>query len=498
MGAGVGVRAVVVCTLQLLHGAVGVDDECAQPFTVPVSGDGDSDLCRAGVGALGSFGDHIPGQGIGSTLNGGDLGLGDGQAGQAGGGQDDAGGIVGQDDLLLRLGSLAGHQAVHLGQSLAEGSDDGCGLGDHIGAAVSVAGVGPDAEHGTGGVGNGLAAGEIGVIEIGSLDGTALPAAVAQDPVVVAVGVDHLVALGCDGGSVGNLIAVPAGGPVADLVGLVGLHGHIFVVLVVEAVVEGTGGHAQVEDDVGGIVQELNELGVQGRAHALEAHGRQVVGILVRADVVELAAPGSEVSGILLGQAQSEGHGLVIVQSDGALGGGVALLVAEAGEGLQDGTHVAGNVDAGDDVDALAVGIGDDVVHLGLGQVHVGTVGSLAGAVGVAVAQSRGQVVGAVGGGQAHVIQREAEALVVGQVQLHLVEAGIGSIVDDGLQLVGSEILSARIHMDDAVGIVILRGTDADGQEGHDHAQHQNQRHDTLDLVHIRYLLGIFHDKKGS
>ena len=68
----------------------------------------------------------------------------------------------------------------------------------------------------------------------------------------------------------------------------------------------------------------------------------------------------------------------------------------------------------------------------------------------------------------------------------------------NGLQLIGSEILSARIHMDDAVGIVILRGTDADGQEGHDHAQHQNQGYDTLDLVHIRYLLGIFHDKKGS
>ena len=159
---------------------------------------------------------------------------------------------------------------------------------------------------------------------------------------------------------------------------------------------------------------------------------------------------------------------------------------------------MAGNVDAGDDVDALAVGIGDDVVHLFLSQVLAGAAGGLAGAVGVTVTQSRGQVIGAVVGGQRHVIHSKAEALVVGQVKLHLIEAGLGCIVDDGLQLTGGEVLPACVHMDDVVGVgSILRCADADGQECHDHAQHQSQRHKALDFVHIRYLLGTFYDKKG-
>ena len=311
------------------------------------------------------------------------------------------------------------------------------------------------------------------------------------------MGVDHLVALGGDGGSGGNIVAAPAGGPVADLVSLVRLDGDV-VVLVVEAVIEGPGGHAQVDDDGGSVVQELNELGVQGAAHALEAHGRQVVGILVSAHIVELAALGSEVSGILLGQGQSEGHGLSIAQIDGAFGGGAVLLVAEAGELLQDGTHVTGDVDAGNDIDALAVGIGDDVVHLFLGQVLAGAAGGLAVAGGITVAQGRGQVIGVVIGGQRHVVQSKAEALVVGQIKLHLIEAGLGRVVDDGLQLTGGEILPACVHMDDVVGIgSILRRADADRQKCHDHAQHQSQRHKALDFVHIRYLLGTFYDKKG-
>ena len=334
-----------------------------------------------------------------------------------------------------------------------KGRDHVCGGGNNSIAViltVGIAHIAPDAEHSTVG-GKVTGALEVIVGKAGGLGNTALPTAVAQHPIIVTMGVDHLMALLADGSGRSQVIASPARGPIADLDGLVdAVRG---VILIIDAVVEGAGGHALVDNDLGGGVQIVHKaLVFASGIQALKAHGgRQIIGILIRADIEEVAALTFKVIGILLHNGQGKGHSLRILQIDGALG----TTVTEIREllQLQNGAHVARGVDAGHDLNVVLLGVIDDGIHVILPQIVAAAVGTLA-AIGIAVTERIAQIIGAVRGRDGHVIQGKAEALVVRQVQLQLVIAGISHGVNDGLDALHAEVLAAGIQMDDLIEII--------------------------------------------
>ena len=143
----------------------------------------------------------------------------------------------------------------------------------------------------------------------------------------------------------------------------------------------------------------------------VKTHGPQIVGKFIGAEVEKAAAPSGKIGGILLRQCQPKGHSLRIPQVQRAAGAGIAQM----GKVLQNGAHVAGHIEGGNDFHTHLPGIVQDFLHVLLGEVPAGAVWSLV-LLAVAVPQSRGQVVDAVGGSDHPVARGKPEALVVGHI----------------------------------------------------------------------------------
>ncbi len=112
-----------------------------------------------------------------------------------------------------------------------------------------------------------------------------------------------------------------------------------------------------------------------------------------------------------------------------ARGGARGAAQLQVGVGFEDGAEVAGRVDLGDDGDVPGRGEVDDVADLRLGQVGVGD------DLGVGLAL-------------------DAERLVVGEVELELVELEVAHLADPGLDPVGAEVLARDVQGEAALRAV--------------------------------------------
>ena len=186
--------------------------------------------------------------------------------------------------------------------------------------SVGIAKVAPDAEHRAARTGDLRVAGEVRVIKAARLVGRTLPAGIAQHPIVITIGIDQLISIGakCFRGS--DIIAVPAAGPIANLISLARSNGHrIRVILIAETIVERARRHTMADDDVCCTVHELNKLRIQRRAHVFKTHGRQIIRVFICADVVVFAALRGKVLGVLVRNCKSKRHSLSISKIDRAL-----------------------------------------------------------------------------------------------------------------------------------------------------------------------------------
>ena len=208
-------------------------------------------------------------------------------------------------------------------QSLTECSDHISRIGNDLRSAigsVGIAKVAPDAEHRAARTGDLRVAGEVRVIKAARLVGRTLPAGIAQHPIVITIGIDQLISIGakCFRGS--DIIAVPAAGPIANLISLARSNGHrIRVILIAETIVERARRHTMADDDVCCTVHELNKLRIQRRAHVFKTHGRQIIRVFICADVVVFAALRGKVLGVLVRNCKSKRHSLSISKIDRAL-----------------------------------------------------------------------------------------------------------------------------------------------------------------------------------
>ena len=133
-------------------------------------------------------------------------------------------------------------------------------------------------------------------------------------------------------------------------------------------------------------------------------------------------------------------------------------------------------VDKGDDADASLRRIGDDAVHLSLGQLVICTgiivclVARLDGAFHLVAGERALRAVDAVA--QRHVIQQEAQAVVADR-QLQVVIAVLRHLVDEVFDLLLCKVFSAAVEMKDPHRCVcaVPRRQGGRGQQ----AQHQNK-----------------------
>ena len=335
-------------------------------------------------------------------------------------------------------------------QRRAEGSDGIRRLADHGSFRLCAGVVRPDAEHRAGRIVD-RAALERLVIKTAGLFSIALPVAFAEHPVIVAVRVDHLEALGCKIRCRHRSIAAPAIRPIADHdIGIKRAAGSI--VCKIDAIIERHRGHTGVLDQRGNRIDILHIIAVlAGTLEIAEAHRaarEHVVCILVCAHVEILAALGSEVINILLHECLREGNSRRIRDIDSTSGAVVGAGLARERLGcIKDRIHMARCVDHRDDTEALGLRIGNDLVHFGLRQfVRREIIISL-----VARMDRRSDLLTRIGRavhGQAHIVQQEAHT-VVADAQHDIAEACRGSIVDDLLDAVHGKILSAAVEHDD-------------------------------------------------
>ncbi len=198
-------------------------------------------------------------------------------------------------------------------------------------------------------------------------------------------------------------------------------------------------GRGQVPDAGAGAVLAAGGLG-QVRVGGLGVGGHQRP-VLVAAQVPVGAAAGlvAEEGGVLAQQVVHESGGAPVGDVDGA-GGGVAVGVAQLqlGVGVEHRAEVAGRVDLGDDGDVSGVGQLHDPAQLGLGQVRIGDDLRVGGAL-------------------------DAERLVVGEVELELVELEVAHLADAVLDPLRVEVLAGDVDHEAALRAV---GPVPDGAAG--------------------------------
>ena len=260
----------------------------------------------------------------------------------------------------------------------------------------------------------------------------------------------------------GGGVTAPAGGPIADDDIVVKGAGRS-ISIVVNTVVERHGGHARGLHLRSHIVDIGNKITILAAGNQTgKAAARHVVGILVAAHVEILAALVGKVLNVLIHQRQGEVHrcGVGHVNSPG----GVA--VSRVGDAhilhaVQDGVHVTRSVQQGNYPDALAVRIADDGVHLSLGQLVIctGIIVCLVARLNTGLHRfARERTVSTVSAvAEAHITQQEAET-VVAHGQLHVGVVVRSQRINDTLDLVHGEILSAAIQMENLhKGVIAFR-----------------------------------------
>ena len=273
------------------------------------------------------------------------------------------------------------------------------------------------------------------------------------------MGVDKLEAHACKRCGGHRSIAGPTVRPVADDdIGVKRAAGG--VVIKVDAIVERHRLHTGVLDHPRDIVDIIDIIAVfAGRLEVAEAHaaaGEDVVRVLIRAHVKELAALTGKVVNVLLEQRLRKRHGGSIGDVNGAGRAAVGAVITRQARGcVQNGVHVTRRVDAGNHAHALGCGIVNDGVHIALRQLVNREI------VVILVARvDRGGdllagVVRAVNG-QAHVVQQETQA-VIADCKLNIIEASRRGVVDKLLDAVNRKVLSAAVKEHDAVVVAIDR-----------------------------------------
>ena len=213
------------------------------------------------------------------------------------------------------------------------------------------------------------------------------------------------------------------------------------------------------------------------KAHA--AAGVYIVRIFVCAHVEVLAVLACEVIDILLNQRLRECNSCVIRHVNGAF----RAVVRASGTGqrvcrTQNGIHMTWGVDERNNRDALILSIRDNPVHLALRQLigieivvcFIACVNRLRNcltAVCLALCCHR------------HVIKQEAQS-VIAHAQFQIVISICGSVVNDLLDTVNAEILSAGIKMDDLHEVRLPSARcvrrKARDRHGAQHAEHKDKR----------------------
>ena len=453
---------------------------------IPAIGNGQENAVRAGIVPLGV--QHLHGIGLNLSRRRGEdrrvgIQLVHGDLAQTRRADPDAGGIGLLHVLIvfIRHGRQAGRPLSH----------DLHGVAGHVRLVGRTAGavVAPDAEHGARRIEvhragrKGLQLEGLVPDGVNRVDVAAVVSAVAADVIVVGIAVDDLEPVVVQDIWVGVLHAAPAAAPVVELVvGVQSQRFRIVVAVAEESVVEGAGGHAVGLDDVAHPVQELNQIAIfaicihVGGAEAAAAPRKmlQVLTVLVSGDaeildqtVAVRVGNAVEIAAVSVQQCQRKVHRFHVPHVQRLVGivGGLALRpegLAERGNSLiaaalQNRRHVAGHVDAGNDVHALGRRVEDQFLHLGGGEPVVDPVrglGRLGGGI-IVVAQRRGQIIGRSVGADDEVPVRirdaKAQALIVGQVQVDLVHAVDGDVIDHGLQRHKARVLPPRVDMEDLI-----------------------------------------------
>ena len=278
----------------------------------------------------------------------------------------------------------------------------------------------------------------------------------AQHIVPGIVGVDDLVALFSQEGSGGRGIAGPAGGPVGYRnVGVKGAGGSVAVI--VDAIVEGHGGHMGGFDLPGHSVDVGNKIAIlAGRDQPCKAAVRHIIGILIAAHIEDGAVLTGEVLNVLVDQSQGKvyrcgiGHihraGRVTVSG---------IWDSHRFHAGQNGIHMAGGVDQRDNANAFLIRIADDGIHLRLGQlICTSVIVCPVACLNPGFDSFTG--IGLTVGCDAHVIQQEAQTVIAdSQFQMSIVI--LSKRIDQSLNLVHGKILPAAVKMENAVEGILLQ-----------------------------------------
>ena len=394
-------------------------------------------------------------------------------------------------------------------QGITKGRDRVSSLVDNALFRLSTGIIRPDAEHGADRIAD-RAAREGSLVKSTGLSSIALRISLAQHPVIAAIGVDQPEAL------IGKVrsghwgIIAPAVRPVADDdIRIKRAAGD--VAIKIDTVVERHRGHASGLDHSSQLVDIFHIRAViTRRLQVAEAHGAtriDIIRILVRAHVEELAALAGEVIDILLQQRLRErdsGGIRHVDRADRAIVG--AVRHRQRGRRAQDRIHVTRCVDARNHPHALGLGIGDDRIHLGLRQLIDVKVIVLF----VAGMNRRLDSLAAIRRPihrQGHIVQQETQA-VVAHRQLDIVKSSRRCIVDDLFDTINAVILTAAIQEHDVVLVGRIRTVRTrrirrrecrHGQQAQQHDEYKNHgKHFLMHwsfpcLVHLLAIPFIFY-----
>ena len=204
-----------------------------------------------------------------------------------------------------------------------------------------------------------------------------------------------------------------------------------------------------------------------------------IIRILVCAHVEVLAALAYKVVNILLNQRLRECNSLCIRQVNGSR----RIFISNSTKSqrfhaINDGIHMTRGVDERNNRDALFISIRDNLIHLALRQL-VGIEIVVCFIACVNRLRNRLTAVCLVLCCHRHVIEQEAQS-VIAHAQFQIVISICGSVVNDLLDTVNAEILSAGIKMDDLheVRLPLARCVrrKACDRHGAQHAEHKDKR----------------------
>ena len=388
---------------------------------------------------------------------------------------------------------LIGRGILHTG---AHDTQDGADVAGNLSLGLCSGIVRPDTEHGAGRVGNRTAhersigkACCLSMITVSMVCGGSGRKGIihTQNIVIIAMGVDHGMTLCCHILSRQRVIVAPAGSPEGDHnIGIKGVRG---LTLEVDTVIESHGLHTGCLNHGVQLVDIVHKQLVLTTAHQMaKTHCTAavlIICILVSTDVEHLAALGCEVIHILLQQGLHKGNRRAVLQVNGACRTVVAGRHAQIGHGCDEGIHMAGVIQKRDNLNARCLCMGNDFIHLGLGQlVDRGGIALLIIVCLVAVLDRRGHFRIRIAAHR-HIIQQEAQAIVA-EGQLQMGKTCCLHFCDQCLDPINGKVFAAVIQVQDAVihtGGCSLRGDRCHQYHGQHH--HQGQQHGADAFCHF-------------